>query len=186
MIDQERIARAVREVLEAVGEDPRREALLDTPSRVAATYAELLSGLDADPRDELSVTFEEGGEELVVVRDLPFASLCEHHLLPFVGVAHIGYVPKGRIVGVSKLAKALQVLARRPQVQERLTNQIVDAVQETLKPGGVAALLRAEHTCMTIRGVRAPGASIVTSAHRGSFRQDAGARAEFLTLVGRP
>ena len=185
MIDQERIARAVREVLEAVGEDPRREALLDTPSRVAATYAELFSGLAADPRDELSVTFEEGSEELVVVRDLPFASLCEHHLLPFVGVAHIGYVPKGRIVGVSKLAKTLQILARRPQIQERLTNQTVDVVQETLKPRGVAALFRAEHTCMTIRGVRSSGATIVTSAHRGSFQEDPNARAEFLTLVGR-
>ncbi len=184
MIDQERIARAVREMLEAVGEDPRREALVDTPSRVASTYAELLSGLASDPRDELSVTFEEGSEGLVVVRDLAFASLCEHHLLPFFGVAHIGYVPKGRIVGVSKLNKALQVLARRPQVQERLTNQMIDAVDQTLEPRGATVVFRAEHTCMTIRGVRSPGATIVTSAHRGSFQEDPNARAEFLTLVG--
>ena len=131
------------------------------------------------------MTFEEGNEELVIVKDLPFASLCEHHLLPFVGVAHIGYVPRGRVVGVSKLAKALEVLAHRPQIQERLTNETVDLVHETLKPKGVSAVFRAEHLCMTIRGVRSPGTTVVTSAHRGSFETDRESRAEFLTLVGR-
>jgi GTP cyclohydrolase I len=185
MIDQERIARAVREILEAVGEDPQREALVDTPKRVAATYAELFSGLESDPREELSVTFEEGHEELVIVKDLPFSSLCEHHLLPFMGVAHIGYIPRGRVVGVSKLAKAVQVLAKRPQIQERLTNQAADLIYETLKPRGVATVFRAEHLCMSIRGVRSPGTTVVTSAHRGIFETDADSRSEFLALVGR-
>jgi GTP cyclohydrolase I len=184
MIDQERIARAVREILEAIGEDPRREALVETPARVAATYAELFSGIDVDPRDQLSSTFEEGDGELVVVKDLPFASLCEHHLLPFIGVAHIGYVPRGKVVGVSKLARALQVLAQRPQIQERLTNQTVDLVQETLNPWGVATVVRAEHLCMTIRGVQSRGTTVVTSASRGTLETDPAARSEFLTLVG--
>ena len=185
MVDQERIAKAVTEMLLAIGEDPRREGVRETPRRVAEMYAELFSGMRADPRAEMSVSYEEGHEELVIVRDVPFSSICEHHFLPFFGAAHLGYVPTGRVVGISKLARALESLSHRPQMQERLTNQIADLVHETLEPRGVAVTLRAEHLCMTIRGVRAPGSSIVTAAYRGSFKNDAQARAEFLALVGK-
>jgi GTP cyclohydrolase I len=185
MIDQERIAKAVREILLAIGEDPRRDGVRETPRRVAEMYAELFAGADRDPRDDLAVGFEEGHQELVIVRDLPFASLCEHHLLPFFGTAHLGYVPVGRVVGVSKLARALETLSHRPQMQERLTNQIADLLQETLQPTGVAVVLQAEHLCMTIRGVRSPGSRMVTAAHRGCFQDDPQTRAEFLALVGK-
>lgn len=185
MVEQERIARAVRELLEAVGEDPRREGLRETPQRVAAMYAELLSGMAADPREGLTTFVEEGHQELVIVRDLPFASLCEHHLLPFFGTADLAYIPRGRVAGVSKLARALQTLSHRLQVQERLTNQLADVLADALQPEGVAVALHAEHLCMTVRGARAQGSSVVTTAHRGRFLQDASARAEFLALTRR-
>jgi GTP cyclohydrolase I len=147
-------------------------------------YAEVFSGLTQDPRAVLTTGFEEGYDEMVVARDIEFASMCEHHFLPFVGVAHIGYLPRGRIVGISKLARVTEILARRPQVQERLTTQIADTLVEALEPMGVAVIIEAEHTCMTIRGVRKPGSRIVTSVNRGVFREDARTRAEFLTLIG--
>ena len=184
VVDQVRIARAVLEILEAIGENPLREALVDTPRRVAATYAELFSGVGEDARRELAVTFAEGNEELVIVRDLPFASVCEHHLLPFVGVAHLAYIPTGRIAGVSELVRVLESLAHRPQIQERLTNQTVDIVHDVLQAKGTSAVLEAEHLCMTMRGVRAAGATVVTSAHRGTFADDPQARADFFALVG--
>lgn len=185
MVDQERITRAVSEIISAIGDDPRREGLQETPRRVASMYAELFSGIDKDPREDLSVSFEEGPQELVLVRDLPFASLCEHHFLPFFGTAHLGYIPTGRVAGVSKLARALETLAHRPQMQERLTNQIADLMSETLQPKGTAIVIQAEHLCMTIRGVRSPGSQLVTAAYRGCFRDEAQLRTEFLTLAGR-
>ena len=185
MVDQERITRAVREILSSIGDDPRREGLQETPQRVAAMYAEFFSGIDQDPRDALSVTFEEGHQELVIIREMPFFSICEHHLLPFFGRAHLAYVPMGRVAGVSKLARALETLARRPQMQERLTNQIADLMDETLQPKGTAVVLQAEHLCMTIRGVRSSGSQVVTTAYRGNLREETAARAEFLALIGR-
>lgn len=184
-MDQERIAEAVRQILDAIGEDPRREGLRETPRRMAEMYAELLSGIHADPREALDVSFEEGHRELVVLRDLPFTSLCEHHLLPFFGTADLGYIPTGRVVGISKLARALEALSRRPQLQERLTNQVADLLDEVLKPDGVAVVLRAEHLCMTIRGVRAAGSTVATSAHRGRFLRSPEARADFTALLGK-
>lgn len=184
-VDRERIAGAVSEIIAALGEDVSRAGLTDTPARVAGLYAEVFSGLRKDPVDELRTGFDEGYDEMVVARDIPFYSMCEHHLLPFYGVAHIGYIPRGRVVGISKLARVTDILARRPQVQERLTAQIADAITEGLDPIGVGTILEAEHLCMIIRGVRKPGSTIVTSVNRGCFRTDARSRAEFLSLVGK-
>ena len=183
MFQKERIAEAVREILQAVGEDPHREGLERTPQRVAEMYQELFSGLHQDPVEELSTMFEEGHQDMVIVRDIPFASLCEHHLLPFFGTADIGYLPKGWIVGASKVARALEVLARRPQLQERLTNQLADSLVTGLKPEGVAVVIKAEHLCMTMRGVKKQGSSVVTSATRGLFQSSTPTREEFLSLV---
>lgn len=183
-VDERRIAAAVREILLALGEDPDRDGLRDTPARVARMYAEVFAGLQTDPTRHLRVTFDESHREMIVLRDIPFASFCEHHLLPFTGHAHIGYIPNGRIVGLSKLARLVEGYARRPQVQERLTSTIADALMDTLRPDGVAVLLEATHTCMTIRGVQKPGATMVTSAVRGGFRRRAATRAEFFALVG--
>lgn len=183
-IDCERIARAVREILLAIGEDPDREGLLNTPRRVAAMYQEVFSGLTEDPADVLAVGFDENHQEMVIVKDIPFYSMCEHHLLPFHGQAHVGYIPSGRVVGISKIARALEVLARRPQLQERLTSQLADILLHTLKAQGVGVVIEAEHLCMTMRGVRKAGSAIVTSANRGTFLSRRETRAEFLALIG--
>ncbi|MDR7419144.1 MAG: GTP cyclohydrolase I FolE [Armatimonadota bacterium] len=182
--DKEKIAAAVRAILEAVGEDPDREGLRDTPRRIADMYEELLSGLRVDPLTALQVGFEEDHHEMIVVKDIPFYSLCEHHLLPFHGVAHIGYIPNGRIVGLSKVARLVESIARRLQVQERLTSQIADLLCEGgLRARGAAVVIEAEHLCMTMRGVNKPGSKVVTSATRGIFREDARTRAEFFAIV---
>jgi GTP cyclohydrolase I len=182
-IDQERIARAVREIIEAIGENPGREGLLETPERIGRLYAELFSGVAQDPLDVLRRSFDEEHKEMVILKDIPFYSLCEHHFLPFHGSAHVGYVPEGRIVGVSKLARVVDILARRPQLQERLTSQVADAIMEGLHPDGVAVVIEAEHLCMTMRGVQKPGARMITSAIRGGFRRRGVTRSEFLSLV---
>ena len=182
-VDQERIARAVREILEAIGEDPVREGLRETPRRIAEMYEELFAGLHQDPREVLSTGFQEPHREMVILKNIPFYSLCEHHFLPFHGRAHVGYVPEGRIAGASKIARAVDILARRPQLQERLTGQIADAIMDGLSPDGVAVVIEAEHLCMTMRGVQKPGTTLVTSAIRGGFRRRAVTRAEFLALV---
>jgi GTP cyclohydrolase IA len=182
-IDSDRIERAVREILEAIGEDPDREGLLDTPARVARMYAEIFAGVRDEPASYLSVTFSERHDEMVILRDIPFYSTCEHHLVPFHGVAHVGYVPNGRVAGISKLARVVETLAKRPQLQERLTSQVADVLMDTLEPDGVAVVVEAEHLCMTMRGIKKPGAKMVTSAVRGSFKRSAVTRAEFLSLV---
>ncbi|MDA0365466.1 MAG: GTP cyclohydrolase I FolE [Chloroflexi bacterium] len=174
----------IRTLIRQVGEDPDREGLLDTPRRIAAMYAELFEGLHQDPVAVLSVGFEEGHDEMVILREIPFYSMCEHHFLPFHGQAHVGYLPAGRIVGLSKIARAVEIFARRPQVQERLTTQISDCLQEVLGARGVGVVIEAEHLCMTARGVRKPGAIMVTSSMRGTFREDATTRHEFLRLIG--
>lgn len=182
-VDQERIRRAVREILAAIGEDPDREGLLETPARVARMYAELFSGLHEDPRVHLKKVFTEKYDEVVLVKDISFNSMCEHHMLPFLGKAHIGYIPDGRVLGLSKLARVVEVVSRRPQVQERMTETIADLMVEELKPKGVAVVVEAGHSCMTIRGVRKPGSSCVTSAMRGIFRSHLSSRSEIMTLI---
>ncbi len=182
-IDQERIAAAIREIIAAIGEDASREGLVETPERIARMYAELFSGVHEDPADVLRRAFEEQHKEMVILKDIPFYSLCEHHFLPFHGAAHVGYVPEGRIVGVSKLARVVDILARRPQMQERLTSQVADAIMDGLRPDGVAVVIEAEHLCMTMRGVQKPGARMITSAIRGGFRRRGVTRSEFLSLV---
>ncbi|MGA2616833.1 MAG: GTP cyclohydrolase I FolE [Thermoguttaceae bacterium] len=182
-IDHPRIERAVREILLAVGEDPDREGLRETPARVARMYGELFAGLYEDPRRHLKQFFSERCDEVVLVRDISFQSMCEHHLLPFLGKAHVAYLPGSRLVGLSKLARVVEVVARRPQVQERMTEQIADLLVEELHAKGVAVVIEAEHTCMTIRGVRKPGALCVTSAMKGVFRTGSSTRAELLTLI---
>lgn len=182
-IDTDRIQRAVREILLAIGENPDRAGLVRTPERVAAAYTELFAGLHDEPRNHLAVTFEEEHRELVVLRDIPFASVCEHHLLPFTGHVHIGYVPQGRVVGLSKLARLVEGYARRPQVQERLTSELADALMSELQPDGCGVVIEATHTCMTIRGVQKPGTSMITSAIRGSFQRRPETRAEFFAVV---
>jgi GTP cyclohydrolase I len=184
-VDQPRIEAAVREILLAVGEDPDREGLRETPARVARMYAELFSGLHADPRELLRKSFTQKYDEVVIVKDIDFNSMCEHHLLPFLGKAHIGYLPKGRIVGLSKLARVVEVLSHRPQVQERMTEQLADLLMQETGARGVGVVLEATHTCMTIRGVRKPNSVCTTSAMRGSFRDNASTRSEFLSLLGR-
>jgi len=185
MIDKNRIKLATASIIEAIGQDLSKENIKDTPQRVAEMYAELFSGLDADPKAELSVGFEEGHQEMVILRDVPFYSMCEHHLLPFYGVAHVGYIPSagGRVVGISKLARVVEIFAKRPQLQERMTRQIADAIFEALKPDGVAVVIRAEHLCMTMRGIKKPGTNVITSAVRGTFRSKTVTRSEFLSLI---
>jgi GTP cyclohydrolase I len=182
---RERVYDAVRALLEVIGEDPTRPGLLETPRRVAEMYAELLSGNDSDPRRHLEVVFAADHDEMVMVRDIPFASLCEHHMLPFIGKAHVAYIPNtdGTVTGLSKLARLVDGYARRLQVQERLTTQIVDALEETLRPRGSLVVIEAEHLCMTVRGVRKPGSYTITSAVRGVFREDARARSEAMAFV---
>ena len=182
-VDLARIEAAVREILEAIGEDPQREALVATPSRVARMYAELFAGLTVDPSEYLRVGFDEGHQEMVILRDVPFYSICEHHLLPFHGRVHLGYIPAGRVVGLSKLARVVEAYAKRPQLQERLTSQIADCIMDCLRPSGVAVVVLAEHLCMTMRGVKKPGSFVVTSATRGTFRGRVATRSEFLALV---
>ncbi len=185
MFDQKEIQRAVKSIISAIGEDPNREGLSGTPGRVAEMYAEIFSGLEMDPKQELTVGFEEGHREMVVLKDIPFYSMCEHHLLPFYGLAHVGYIPntRGRVVGASKLARVVEIIARRPQIQERLTSQIADTIYEGLKPDGVGVVIQAEHLCMVMRGINKPGSSVGTSALRGTFRSKSETRAEFFFLL---
>ena len=184
-MDHDKIKQATRALLEAIGEDADREGLQDTPRRVSEMYDELFSGLSADPAEQLSVTFDEGHQEMVIVRDIPFYSMCEHHLLPFFGVAHVGYIPgeHGKVVGISKLARVVDVVAKRPQLQERMTTQIADAISNTLEPDGAAVVVEAEHLCMMMRGVKKPGTKVITSAVRGTFRRRISTRSEFLSLI---
>jgi GTP cyclohydrolase I len=185
VVDHERVKTLVRELLDAIGEDPNREGLLETPRRVADMYVELFEGVEADPGEHLRVTFEAGHDEMVMVRDIPFTSLCEHHLVPFVGLAHVAYLPgpEGRITGLSKLARLVEGYARRLQVQERMTTEIVEAMERELKPRGSIVVIEAEHFCMSMRGVKKAGATTVTSAVRGTFRSDAASRAEALQYI---
>ncbi len=182
-VDLARIERAVREILAAVGEDPDREGLQETPARVARMYREMFSGLKLDAREHLQKFFNEKYDEVVVVRDISFCSMCEHHLLPFMGKAHIGYMPNGRVIGLSKLARVVEVVARRPQVQERMTETIADLLETELEARGVAVVIEATHSCMTIRGVRKPGSLCVTSAMKGMFRSHLSSRAEIMQLI---
>jgi len=182
-IDLERIAAAVREVLLAVGEDPERDGLAGTPTRVARMYRELFAGLADEPGRHLQAVFEEKYDEMVVLRNIPFHSVCEHHLLPFMGVAHVAYLPRGRVVGISKLARVVDAFARRPQVQERLTKQIADLIMDRLDAKGVGVVLDAQHTCMIIRGVKKPGSTMITSALRGLFKTNPSTRAEGMRLL---
>lgn len=183
MIDKDAVQRAIQDLLVALGEDPGREGLLGTPRRVAEMYAEIIGGVDQDPEAFLEVGFEEEHEEMVLLRDIPFFSVCEHHLLPFHGLAHVAYIPRGRVVGISKLARVVDCLARRPQMQERLTSQIADLLNRKLQPHGVAVVVQAEHLCMTMRGIKKPGSRVITSANRGVFRRNAATRTEFLSLL---
>ena len=184
-IDQPRIERAVREILLAIGEDPDRDGLLETPARVARAYAEQFSGLSQHPEDVLGTVFDADHDELILVRDIEVYSTCEHHLVPFFGKAHVAYIPneKGQITGLSKLARLVDVYARRPQVQERMTSQIADALMRVLEPRGALVVIEAEHLCMSMRGVRKPGAKTVTSAVRGCIRDSARTRAEAMSLL---
>jgi GTP cyclohydrolase I len=182
-VDKPRIERAVREILAAVGEDPDREGLKETPARVARMYAELFAGLHEDPRLHLQKFFTEKYDEMVLVRDISFNSTCEHHLLPFMGKAHVGYVPNGRVLGLSKLARVVEVVARRPQVQERMTETVANLLMEELQAKGVAVVIEATHTCMTIRGIRKPGSLCVTSAMKGIFRSNLSSRSEVMNLI---
>jgi len=186
VFDKQAIARiesAVKEILQAIGEDPKREGLKATPARVARMYQELLGGIDVDPKQYFKAVFEEKYDEMVVLRDIPFQSMCEHHLLPFLGKAHVAYLPHGRVIGISKIARVVDAFSRRPQVQERLTNQIADLIMAELEPRGVAVILEAQHTCMTIRGAKKPGSIMITSAVRGLFKSNPSTRAEAMSLL---
>ncbi|BCB04538.1 GTP cyclohydrolase I FolE [Bacillus sp. KH172YL63] len=183
-VNHGQIEEAIRLILEAIGENPNREGLLDTPKRVAKMYAEVFSGLDHDPKEYFETIFSEDHEELVLVKDIPFYSMCEHHLVPFYGKAHVAYIPRdGRVAGLSKLARAVESVAKRPQLQERITSTVADTIMETLEPYGAMVVVEAEHMCMTMRGVKKPGSSTVTTAVRGSFKEDAQARNEVLTFI---
>jgi len=182
-VDYERIRRAVREILIAVGENPDREGLVETPARVARMYAEVFAGLRLNPRIHLQKTFTQKHDEMVLVKDIDFASCCEHHLVPFLGKAHIAYLPDGHVVGLSKLARVVDAVARRPQVQERMTEEIADLIMTELAPRGVGVILEATHMCMTVRGVKKPGTTTVTSAMRGLFKTNPMTRGEFMSLV---
>lgn len=183
IIQQQRITQAVRDILEAIGEDPGRDGLRETPQRVARMYEELFSGIGLDPAEAIDAVFDEEHHDPIVLRDVPFYSLCEHHLLPFFGMAHVAYIPNGKIAGISKLARALEVAARRPQVQERLTSQVADAVFTALDPKGVAVAVHAEHLCISMRGVRKPGSRVVTTATRGTFENCELGRETLLDLL---
>lgn len=181
--DYESIRQAFRTILRAIGEDPDREGLLETPNRVARMYQEIFLGKEEDPKEHLATTFDEDHHEMVILKDIPFYSMCEHHFMPFFGKAHVGYIPNGKIVGLSKLARVVEGYARHPQVQERLTSQIADAIDEVLTPKGVGVVIEGIHTCMTMRGIKKPGAVMVTSAMRGAFRSRASTRSEFMDLI---
>ncbi len=185
-VDLAAIMGAVRTILRAVGEDPDRDGLLETPRRVAKMYAEMFSGLQQDPGRHLEVTFEETYDEIVLVRDIPFTSMCEHHLLPFRGVAHVAYIPNGRVTGLSKLARVVEEVSRRPQVQERVTQTVADLIEDRLASRAVGVIIKAEHSCMSIRGVRKSGSLTVTSTMRGLFRSDAASRGELMSLINMP
>ncbi|MCA1030524.1 GTP cyclohydrolase I FolE [Bacillus timonensis] len=183
-VNYEQIEQAVRLIIEAIGEDPNREGLLDTPKRVAKMYGEVFSGLNEDPTEHFQTIFGEDHEELVLVKDIPFFSMCEHHLVPFFGHAHVAYIPKdGKVTGLSKLARAVEAVSRRPQLQERITSTIANSIVDTLHPHGVMVIIEAEHMCMTMRGVKKPGAKTITSAVRGVFENDAAARSEVLSFI---
>ncbi len=182
-VDLQQIEKAVLEILEAVGENPQREGLRDTPKRVARMYAELLDGMRRDPSEHLGSVFHEKYDEIVLLRDIPFYSICEHHLMPFIGKAHVAYLPDGQVLGVSKLARIVDMFARRLQLQERLTDQIADFLMKNLRPKGVTVVLEASHSCMTIRGIKKPGAVMVTSALRGIFKSDPRSRSEVMMLL---
>jgi GTP cyclohydrolase I len=182
-MDLEAIRSAVRDILVAIGEDPSREGLKNTPDRVARMYEELMGGLMEDPEKHLKVVFQEQYDEMVVLRDIPFSSMCEHHLLPFIGKAHVAYLPNGKVAGLSKLARVVEVIARRPQLQERLTCQIADLIMDSLDAKGAAVIIEATHTCMTLRGVKKSGAVMVTSAMRGLFKSNLATRTEAMNLL---
>jgi GTP cyclohydrolase I len=183
-VNRGQIEEAVRLILEAIGEDPNREGLLDTPKRVAKMYEEVFSGINEDPKQHFETIFSEDHEELVLVKDIPFYSMCEHHLVPFFGKAHVAYIPQnGRVTGLSKLARAVEAVAKRPQLQERITSTIADSIMEKLDPHGVMVVIEAEHMCMTMRGVKKPGSKTVTTAVRGVLADDAIARSEVLSLI---
>ena len=184
-VDVDRIRKAVRDILLAVGEDIEREGIRETPERVARMYAELLGGMHEDPKQHLQSVFSENYDEIVLLRDIPFYSICEHHLMPFIGTANVAYLPSGSVLGVSKLARVVDCFARRLQVQERLTDQIADFMMKSLKPRGVAVVLEASHSCMTIRGIKKPGSVMVTSSLRGIFRKDPKSRSEVMSLMHR-
>jgi len=188
LIDQEAVKKAVSSIIVAIGEDPEREGLQGTPRRVAEMYEELFAGMGKDPCEELTVGFEEGHREMVILKDIPFYSMCEHHFLPFFGIAHVGYIPNesGRVVGASKIARVVEIVARRPQLQERLTSQIADSIVQGIKPDGVGVVIEAQHLCMTMRGIKKPGSAIVTSAVRGTFRSQSKTRSEFFSLIQHP
>lgn len=185
-MDKARIEKAVREILLAIGEDPKREGLKDTPKRVAKMYEEVFSGISLDPKDIVTVFTTEGHDEMVILRDIPFYSMCEHHLLPFYGKAHVAYIPqKDRLSGLSKLARVVEAISHRPQLQERITTQVADTLMKVLKPQGVFVIVEAEHLCMTMRGVKKPGSSMTTSAVRGVFQKSEITRKEALQLIGK-
>lgn len=184
-VDYAAIERAVKVILKAVGEDPERDGLLETPARVARMYAEMFAGLKSDPGRHLAKVFEEDYDEIVLVRDISFCSMCEHHLLPFTGKAHVAYLPSGKVVGLSKLARVVEEVARRPQVQERLTHTVANLIEERLSARGVAVVVESTHSCMTMRGIRKPGSLCLTSAMRGTFKTDPKSRAEVLALINR-
>lgn len=183
-MNQEKVEAAVYQLLEAIGENPEREGLLDTPKRVAKMYAEMFSGLSEDPKDQFTAVFSEGHEEMILVKDIPFYSMCEHHLVPFYGVAHVAYLPSdGRVTGLSKLARAVEVAAHRPQLQERLTGQVANALEEAMHPKGVFVMVEAEHMCMTMRGIKKPGSKTVTTVARGLYQEDGAARREVMAMI---
>lgn len=184
MIDQKKAEEAIFQLLEALGENPNREGLLDTPKRVAKMYAEMFSGLKEDPKDQFSTFFSEGYDEMILVKDIPFYSMCEHHLVPFYGLAHVAYLPSnGKVTGLSKIARAVEVAAKRPQLQERLTTQVADALDEAMKPKGIFVMIEAEHLCMTMRGIKKPGSKTVTTTSRGIYQDDSMARHSILTMI---
>lgn len=186
-MDKEKIKSAVSSIIEAMGEDPAREGLADTPRRIADMYEELFSGMDEDPAAVLNVGYEIGHRELIILKNIPFYSMCEHHFLPFFGVVHIGYIPdvEGRVVGISKLARVVEIISKRPQIQERMATDIANTIEKGLHAEGVGVVIEGEHMCMTMRGIKKPGTNVVTSALRGSLRKRPDSRAEFLSLIGK-
>jgi GTP cyclohydrolase I len=182
-VDQERVAKAIREILEAIGEDPDRDGLVDTPDRVARMYAEVFSGLHQDPRVHLQKLFTQKYDEMVLIKDIRFESFCEHHLLPFIGKAHVAYLPNGKVIGLSKIPRVIDVLAKRPQMQERLTEEVAELLMKELDAKGVAVVIEASHSCMTVRGVHKPNSSFVTSAMRGAFKERLATRSEVMSLI---